>query len=706
MKDKKGFTLIEVISVLVILGLLASIVVMQYSTTIKESRKKLNEEQKSRLVEVAKDVSLNNKECLEISKENPNSGSKITLDQMYKNGYIANSVVKDLEENTILNSCIIIKWDTVYSKFDYNYSTDCATAKECNISAESEKVIVSSFYLGDGNTNYTSENITHYTLKYTTSISAEYCVTLDNESSCKWKKLDMNSNNASGTIELRGTENIAHLYIRNNNKNIISSIDSTIIYDREEPLCTWEHPTKFYINKDSSLELVLNCNDVAGIKNTELLSTSINYDSELVSISDATISTNGTIKKFKFIVSGTDKNGNLNISLKPNVISDNSGNLLASEKVSSTIYVDNIEPDGNVTIGDYDSRYTNKENVTLNFSNVSSDIDKICVSNYSEGNCNFVSYRSSYAWTLSSGDGQKNVYVYFADKAGNVKRKAVTIYLDRVEPNCLVTTVGFSQDAVYSLKNGSYIDYLINCTDNNQIGNNLIDNSMLLLSKPNVETSIISSDTNGTVVRVKALTGDGKTTIYLNEKVVQDAAGNGNVRTEVASINVDNTPPYNNRITLNFNSTITNLQDAVVSLDSDVKNESGYYCLKLVDNIQSCSSSDWIDFTPSTSIRLGSGVGTYTVYAYFKDKAGNVSLSAVSDEIKYDPSAVSCVLLENENFVTISSYSTNLASSPYSEDGIEWSNNPNIPKLSGKQYFFSYIKDQNGEINYCELLLN
>ena len=706
-RNEKGFTLIEVISVLVILGLLASIVITQYATTIRKSRKRLNEEQKSRLVEVAKDISLNNKNCLEISKENETVGSKITLEQMYKNGYIANSEVKDLEENTILNSCVVIKWNSVYSEFDYKYEDNCSEAKSCVIAAESEKVIVSNFYLGEGNVNYTSSKNVNYYLNYSASTNAEYCVTLDNEASCTWKKLDVNSNSVSGPLTLTSVENIAHLYIRNANKNIITTIDDTITYDVVEPTCVWKSPNKSYINKDSFLEIVLSCNDISGIKNTELLASSINYNDELVLVSDATISSSGTSKDFKFNVYGTASNGSLTISLKSNAIRDNSGNYLTTEKVSSTIYVDNILPDGEVTIGDSNSRYTNSENIVLHFSGVSSDVDKFCVSNYAEGTCSFISYTATYPWTLAGNDGQKNIYVSFADRAGNVTKKSVTIYLDKVSPNCLVTARTTSYQPVYSLKNNSYIDYLVNCTDNNSISNNTITNSMLSTTdNEKIEATAISSSSEGTVIRVKARTGDGRVTVYLNQGSIFDAAGNSNRLTEIASINVDNTPPYNNRIVLNYNSTITNLRAINIALESDVATERGYYCLKLNNNVSSCTDSDWQEFSPIASIQVGASDGTYTVYAFFKDLAGNIAPSAASDSIKYKMSAVSCVLLENYDSVTISSSYADLSSMPYSLDGVNWTNSNIIPKADGQKYYFAYIRDQDNETNYCELMLN
>ena len=707
MKNKKGFTLIEVISVLIILGLLASIVITQYATTIRDSRKRLNEEQKSRMVEVAKDISLNNKKCLEIAKDNPSLGVKITLDQMYKNGYIANSEVKDLEENVILNSCVLIKWDTVYSKFDYEYSTDCNSAKTCAIAAESEKVIVSSFYLGEGNTNYTNSRNVNYYMNYSSSIYAEYCVTLENEANCNWKKLDNNASIASGPLTLTGIENVAHLYIRNANKNVISSIDDTIVFDNEEPTCVWKNPSRPYISSDYSTELVLSCNDIAGIKNTELLASSLTYDENLVSVSNATISTVGTTKEFKFNVYGQSGNGTVKITLKPNVLSDNSGNILTSSKTSDNIYIDNVKPNGEVTIGDSNSQYTNTENVVLHFSNVSSDVDKFCVSNYETGNCSFMNYTSTYPWTLSTSDGQKTIYVSFADKAGNVTKKTVTIYLDKVAPNCLVTTKASSHQSAYNLKNGSYVDYLVNCTDRNSVPNNVINNSMITTSVADkVETSIVSSSSEGTVVRVKAKTGDGRVKVYLSQGMIFDVAGNGNRLTEIANILVDNTIPYNNKISLNFNSTITHLRLAIVDLDSDVKAENGYYCLRLVDNVSSCGDLDWQEFSISPTIQLGSTEGTYTVYAYFKDLAGNISTTAVSDSIKYSPSAVSCVLMEEANSFNIATTATNLASEPYSIDGTNWTNSNVVPKISGIKYYRAYIKDQNGDTNYCEIITN
>ena len=704
MNNKRGFTLIEVISVLAIMGLLATIIVASYMTLIKSSRKGLNEEQKSRLVEVAKNVSLNNKTCLELAK-NATDGVKITLDQMKKNGYIANNQLKDLEDDTLLNSCIVITWDEVYNKFDYAYSEECSKPQSCIVTAESEKVIVSSFYVGESNTNYINQRNANYYMRYSASITAEYCVTLGNEASCSWKKLSTSATSVTGNLNLTDIENVVHLYIRNSNKNIIAAIDDTIIFDSAAPTCVWKAPTKSYVHNGSSTEITLRCSDVAGIKNVELLASAINVSNpSLASVSDAVVTTNGTNKEFKFFVYGLEGNGDVTLSLNPGIVSDTSGNFVSSGYVSSTIYVDNVAPTGDVTIGDSGGRYTNTERVLLRFSNVSSDVEKMCISNYSEGNCTFVNYAPTYTWTLNDTDGVKTIYVSLADRAGNVMNKAISIHLDRVQPNCIATPTSNN----FNLKNGSYIDYVINCTDNNRITNTTLDTSMILIDKQgnsDATVSVVGSNQQGTTIRVKALTGNGKAIVLLKANAVYDEAGNGNSITEIANVVVDNIPPVNNSIAINYNSTITHLRGTTISLNSELRTEGGYYCLSLNSNVDNCTT--WNNYTSIGTFNLGSTAGTYTLYAFFKDLAGNVSSTAVSDSIKYNPDAISCILtLQGDTIYINYSDPSKLADLPYSVDMVEWTSNNSLSRQPNKYTYFSYIKDKNGEINYCDLNLS
>ncbi len=699
MKDKKGFTLIEVISVMIIIAILVSLASVQYAATIKSSRKRLNDEQKSRITESAKNISLNNRNCLTQAKNDPN-GVKISLEDMKKYGYISNKVTKDLEENTILNSCVIIKWDEKYSKFNYEYVETCPDINTCIITAETEKVLVSSFYLEEGNPSYTNKKDVTYYLKYSSSINAEYCVTLENEASCNWKKLNINSTDASGKLTLKNVENIAHLYIRNSNKNIIATITDSIAYDVAAPTCRWLSPSNDYVKNGSTTELTLRCEDTSGIKNTELLKSSIIVsNTSLATVSDAIVVENGSNKDFRFVVSGLEGNGSVTLQLLSNEISDNSGNLLTSTITSNAIKIDNIAPDGTVQVkheGNVGSAYTNTENIELEVTNVSSDIDSVCISNIDNNCTDWKKYKSSYDWVLQLGDGSKKVYVSLKDKAGNINKKDTTIYLDKTAPTCVVEP---KSSVSYDLKSGGYNEYLVVCSDNYKIGSFTLSNSDLFIDNPLVTASITNQTSNEITIKVTALTGDGRARVYINTNTITDSAGNKNSKQiEIANLNIDNTPPLNTSIKLNYGATITNNRLVNVVLSSD--SITGYYCLTLTNDVSSCT---WNDYANLGSFLLKEAAQNYTIYAFFKDVAGNVTSNGISSSINYNPDAVSCYLTTADGKVTINSSYASLDENPYSWDNKTWSTIKEQILAPTDKTYRAFIKDASGNVNYCEL---
>ena len=252
------------------------------------------------------------------------------------------------------------------------------------------------------------------------------------------------------------------------------------------------------------------------------------------------------------------------------------------------------------------------------------------------------------------------------------------------------------------------MEYTVNCTDNNQMSSSTaIDTSMILIDKQgssDVSVSIVGSSNAGTTIRVTALSGNGRAIVMLRAGSIFDAAGNGNAITEVASVVVDNIPPTNNTISINYNSTITNLRNVTLQLNSELKTEGGYYCLTSENNVNSCNTNSWNSYSTVGSFNIGSTKTTHTIYAFFKDLAGNISPTAASDSIKYDPDAIACILTSNQDSIIINySDSSKLADLPYSQDMTNWNNSNTIPKQENKYRYFSYIKDKNNEINYCEL---
>ncbi len=702
MKDNKAFTLIEVICTLVILGILASLVTLQFMGTIKNSRVSLNAEQKKRLEATAQDITLNNKNCLTKAKDNID-GIRINLPDMKRYGYLSDQSIRDLEEDAELSGCVVVKWNDTYSRFDYEYNEQCLnTIETCEIEAVTEKVIVSSFYAEDGNPQYTNKRSITYYLRYSTAINAEYCVTLGTQANCNWKKLNINATSINGQVNLiaENETNTIHLYIRNSNKNIINSMEDTIYYDTIKPTCSWLNSGNNRVNNGGTLEVTLRCLDTSGISNTELLRSAITINNPtLISLSDAIISSNGLNKDFKFIVGGLEGNGSVTLDYSSSLIKDGAGNVASSASNVKNIVVDNILPTGEISIKNGEmitNRYTNNRNIQLEIKNAI-DIDKVCISSTSNYCDNWQPYKNVYDWALTPLDGIKAVYVSFRDSAGNETTKDINIYLDTVAPTCQFSLPLANN---LNLKENSYVEYNATCSDTVQIGSYEIKTSDLIVSDNNLaKAEVVNVIGNTYIIRITALKGDGYVSVHLNKDVIKDLAGNYNVQGEITrNLLIDNTPPQNNEIIIGYGSTITNQLNLTVSLSSDIN--TGYYCISKTNNSDDCT---WYNYSHLVSYRIERENGTHTIYAFFKDLAGNISVSGASDSIIYNENAVSCNLIFDNDYVVINSQYASLDTNPYSWDNINWTSSDRKLMGSNENLFRAYIKDNNGNISYCEV---
>ncbi|HPF83081.1 MAG TPA: type II secretion system protein [Bacilli bacterium] len=122
MKKNKGFTLIELIAIIVLLGLLALIVVPKVKDIIETSREKALEEQIGRIEEEAK------KYALEIINDIPENelGFYISLDDLKDNGYLEDKDIIDPTNKEKMTGCVVVKYIESDDKYTYNYQTDCS----------------------------------------------------------------------------------------------------------------------------------------------------------------------------------------------------------------------------------------------------------------------------------------------------------------------------------------------------------------------------------------------------------------------------------------------------------------------------------------------------------------------------------------------------------------------------------------------------
>ncbi len=114
---------------------------------------------------------------------------------------------------------------------------------------------------------------------------------------------------------------------------------------------------------------------------------------------------------------------------------DNAGNISGS--FTDTIGLDTIAPSGTIVING-GAAYTNSTavNLTLSTSDSGSGVYQMLFSNDGVSWSVWEAYGTSKAWTLTSGDGTKTVYVQYRDNAGNISGSFTdTIGLDTIAPS-------------------------------------------------------------------------------------------------------------------------------------------------------------------------------------------------------------------------------------------------------------------------------
>ena len=125
--NTKGFTLIELVGVIVILGLILSITYTSINKSIETSETEINKAQKSNIEQSAKNWLFDNKSVLQnkLNADDSDISCSVSLDILGNGGYIEQTKIKDN------NDCECVKITKVKNseKYIYECSTDCSN--EC-----------------------------------------------------------------------------------------------------------------------------------------------------------------------------------------------------------------------------------------------------------------------------------------------------------------------------------------------------------------------------------------------------------------------------------------------------------------------------------------------------------------------------------------------------------------------------------------------
>lgn len=126
---KKGFTLVEMMGVIVLLAIVGMIVFPEVNKVIKNSREKLYDEQIGNLIKVTKEYVLYNTELL------PEVGqtSCISLDDLKVSGRISSDdVIDPRDREQIIDGFIVITYSEDYNQYNYEFNEVCQANMSIN----------------------------------------------------------------------------------------------------------------------------------------------------------------------------------------------------------------------------------------------------------------------------------------------------------------------------------------------------------------------------------------------------------------------------------------------------------------------------------------------------------------------------------------------------------------------------------------------
>lgn len=118
---KNGFTLIELIAIIAVLGILATITMPIVTKSIKEARLRAYDEQVELIKSAAKKYALENSSDLPVT-----DGSSICVNilELKTSGLLKKEDIINPKDETVMNGSVIITFESDFNNYDYTYSDD------------------------------------------------------------------------------------------------------------------------------------------------------------------------------------------------------------------------------------------------------------------------------------------------------------------------------------------------------------------------------------------------------------------------------------------------------------------------------------------------------------------------------------------------------------------------------------------------------
>lgn len=120
--SNKGFTLIELIAVIIILGVIALIAIPIFSDNVDSSRKRAYNEQINRIIKITKDYVISSEEFL----FNDEDEFEISLNDLKQAGYLEDEDLINPITEKVMDGCIKVVYNENRNLYDYTYDETCS----------------------------------------------------------------------------------------------------------------------------------------------------------------------------------------------------------------------------------------------------------------------------------------------------------------------------------------------------------------------------------------------------------------------------------------------------------------------------------------------------------------------------------------------------------------------------------------------------
>lgn len=171
MRNKKGFTLIEIVAIIILLSVIALITYPIVNNLINDSREDLYDEQIHELLRLSNAWVAGN--ASKLKNENGYSYA-LSFEELASQGYIVEENVRNPKTGERFPGCIMVTYNSISSSYDVNYDENCKVEiveKEPSINLITDSSIVNNegYATKDFDVKVVGNNITSYT--YCTSTS-------------------------------------------------------------------------------------------------------------------------------------------------------------------------------------------------------------------------------------------------------------------------------------------------------------------------------------------------------------------------------------------------------------------------------------------------------------------------------------------------------------------------------------------------------